>query len=110
MKAITKVLLFGIILALFSANDVSAMTKSHKKIVEFIEDLKPSYMIEEVYRLSNDYNEIKDSDTRQKIKYFCKFDCISKNCGNLGAQKKIGVACQVMCPKSNIQSCLSKVS
>lgn len=109
MKIINAIIFPAIILAIFNVNEVAAITKSHKDILDFIEHLKPFYQQEDEYRRSNDYNDIKNGDTRQKIEGLCGSHCIDQNCGKIGAKKKIAKECQIMCPRSKIQSCLSKV-
>ena len=89
--------------------DDASAARPQKEIVDFIDLIKPFYMEEGDYRRSNDYNDIRDSETREQIESFCRYDCSSETCGRLGAKKKIGVGSQVMWPRSKIASCLSKV-
>lgn len=43
MKIINAIIFPAIILAIFNVNEVAAITKSHKDILDFIEHLKPFY-------------------------------------------------------------------
>lgn|GEM_PF-5558626 len=106
MKLITKTIVFSVILSAFNTNEAFATKKFYEAILASIDSLTPLYKEEKVYRISNNYSDISDPETRQRIEEFCSSNCTAKTCGKYGFKREIAEGCQLICPWTKISDCM----